>query len=97
MAEKWRWFDQPRHGDPDNARHRLAIDDGSSFGGRTILECGNLDSEYQDRIAATPDLIESLEYLLAFVDGDKGIINPYRPIVKARDALAKARGKEVPS
>lgn len=97
MAEKWRWFDQPRHGDPDDCRHRLAVDDGSKFGGRTILECGNLDSDYQDRIAAGPDLEAACARFIEVFDSLDGPteaeIDGAADMMRA--ALAKARGGAV--
>jgi hypothetical protein len=51
---KWRWVDISA------TCHRLVVDDGTKFGGEVLFECGNIDSELQDRILTLPVLEDAV-------------------------------------
>ncbi len=92
MSEKWRWI-----GNEDGSRNRLVVDDGSPFGGATVLECGNLDAAYQDRIGRAPQLEEACEGMVELWKkfmADEGCMNPldypiHKAMIACRAALAK--------
>lgn len=64
---------------------------------------GGIDKERANAslIAAAPDLLEALEFILPNIEalanekfGSK-FLETYKPVLKAREAIAKAYGKEV--
>lgn len=89
-SRRWRWVDSPVRGNPDNVRNILVVGDGLLPGPEVILECGNIDATYKDRIAAVPELMEKLGALLSRLPiPDRSMRSE---VYRARELLERLKG-----